>query len=58
VIINTPGYAAIPLYLTFQLIYNLYFPDKVGPRHHGMARPQVAAGGTASKTEGSWEYIE
>jgi hypothetical protein len=27
----------------------------VGPRHHGMARPQVADGGTASYTEGSCE---
>ena len=30
----------------------------VGPRHHGMARPQVADGGTASDMEGSCEYIE
>ena len=27
----------------------------VGPRHHGMARPQVADGGTASDMEGSCE---
>jgi len=26
--------------------------------HHGMARPQVADGGTASNMEDSWEYIE
>jgi len=32
--------------------------DKWGPRHHGMARPQVADGGTASNMEGSCEYIE
>ena len=33
-------------------------PRKVGPCHHGMARPQVADGGTASDMEGSSEYIE
>ena len=27
----------------------------VGPCHHGMARPQVADGGTASDMEGSYE---
>ena len=27
----------------------------VGPFHHGMARPQVADGGTASDMEGSCE---
>ena len=27
----------------------------VGPCHHGMARPQVADGGTASDMEGSCE---
>jgi len=26
--------------------------------HHGVALPQVAAGGTASNMEGSCEYIE
>ena len=26
--------------------------------HHGMARPQVADGGTASNMEGGCEYIE
>ena len=30
----------------------------VGPGHHGMARPQVVDGGTASNMEGSCEYIE
>jgi hypothetical protein len=30
----------------------------VGPCHHGMARPQVADGGTASDTEGNCELIE
>jgi len=30
----------------------------VGPCHHGMARPQVADGGTASNMEGSCEKIE
>jgi len=33
-------------------------PWSVGPCHHGMARPQVADGGTASDMEGSCEYIE
>jgi hypothetical protein len=28
------------------------------PCHHGMARPQVAKGATASNMEGSCEYIE
>jgi hypothetical protein len=31
---------------------------QVDPCHHGMARPQVADGGTASDMEGSCEYIE
>ena len=30
----------------------------VDPCHHGMARPQVADGGTASDMEGSCEYVE
>jgi hypothetical protein len=30
-------------------------PCEVGPCHHGMARPQVADGGTASDKEGSCE---
>ena len=30
----------------------------VGRCHHGMARPQVANGGTASDMQGSCEYIE
>jgi hypothetical protein len=30
----------------------------VGPCHHGMARPQVADGGTASDMEDSCEYIK
>ena len=30
----------------------------VGPCYHGMARPQVADGGTTSYMEGSCEYIE
>jgi hypothetical protein len=30
----------------------------MGPCHHGMARPQVADGGTASDMEGSCEKIE
>ena len=42
--------------MTFQILYDCY-PCAVGPCHHGMARPQVADGGTASDTEGSCEYI-
>jgi len=30
----------------------------VGACYHGMARPQVVDGGTASNMEGSCEYIE
>ena len=30
----------------------------MGPCNHGMARPQVADGGTAYNMEGSYEYIE
>ena len=30
----------------------------MGPCHHGVGRPQVADGGTASNMEGSCEYIE
>jgi flagellar biosynthesis/type III secretory pathway ATPase len=30
-------------------------PCEVGPCHHGMARPQVADGGTSSDMEGSCE---
>ena len=30
-------------------------PCDVGPCHHGMVRPQVADGGTASDMEGSCE---
>ena len=30
----------------------------VGPSHHGMARPQLADGGTACNMEGSCVYIE
>jgi len=32
--------------------------DKLSPCHHGMARPQVADGGTVSNMEGSCKYIE
>jgi hypothetical protein len=30
----------------------------VGPCHHGMARPQVAGGGSASNIKGNCEYIK
>jgi hypothetical protein len=35
-----------------------YNVDSKGPGHHGMARPQVADGETASNMEGSCEYTE
>ena len=40
------------------LIFIFFLTVFVGPCHHGMARPQVADGGTASNMEGSFEYIE
>jgi hypothetical protein len=41
----------------YQFLYSLSML-LVGPCHHGMARPRVADGGTASNMEGSCEYIE
>ena len=38
----------------FLVVYG-FVPCEVGPCHHGMARPQVADGGTASDMEGSCE---
>ena len=46
------------LYINLFLDLNRVSPVFVGPCHHGMARPQVADGGTASDMEGSCEYIE
>ena len=38
------------------IMFNLYSESmNVGPCHHGMARPRVADGGTASNMEGSCE---
>ena len=34
---------------------NVGYSMNVGPCHHGMARPHVADGGTASDMEGSCE---
>ena len=39
----------------FWLFLYMYSSVFVGPCHHGMARPQVADGGTASDMEGSCE---
>jgi len=39
----------------YKMLYNVETPCDVGPCHHGMARPQVADGGTASDMEGSCE---
>ena len=36
----------------------VYENKKVGSCHHGMARLQIAVGGTASNMEGSCEYVE
>jgi len=40
------------------LIYEYYSAEHVGPCHYGMARLQVADGGTPSNMEGSCECIE
>jgi hypothetical protein len=37
------------------LVFSVSHAMNVGPCHHGMARPQVADGGTASYVEGSCE---
>ena len=56
--------ALLMLYLYTRItnlwVFNVYVGDSVfvGPSHHGMARPQVAEGVTASDMEGSCEYIE
>ena len=36
-------------------IHKVFTSMNVGPCHHGMARPRVADGGTASNMEGSCE---
>jgi len=43
-----------------QVSANCPYPEPwcMGPCHHGMARLQVADGGTASFMEDSYEYIE
>jgi hypothetical protein len=40
---------------TVFLTSNIYVTMNMDPRQHGMARPQVADGGTASDMEGSCE---
>jgi hypothetical protein len=40
------------------LVCRITYIIPIGPCHHGMARPQVADGGTASNMEGSFEYVE
>ena len=37
------------------LLGSILGPMNVGPCHHGMARPRVTDGGTASNMEGSCE---
>jgi hypothetical protein len=46
------------LYRLSTIIYDKGRSVFVGPCHHGMVRPQIADGGTASDMEGSCEYIE
>jgi hypothetical protein len=48
----------------FEMIWSVCFftlrkmkTVKMCPCHDGMARPQVADGGTVSNMDGSWEYI-
>jgi hypothetical protein len=45
------------MYINAKSLFAIYRdkPMNVGPCHHGMARPQVADGGTASDMEGSCE---
>ena len=47
-----------PLSFHFFIYIYIFYPVFVGPCHHGMARPQVADGGTASGMEGSCEQTE
>jgi hypothetical protein len=46
------------LYLLYLECYDSAGSMNVGSCHHGMARPQVVDGGTASNMEGSCEYTE
>ena len=60
-IFNCPlvGFVLFVDILTAVLFRFLFGNDYVvGPCHHGMARLQVADGGTASDMEGSCKYIE
>ena len=41
-----------------KLIFLVYTIYQTVISHNGMARPQVADGGTASNMEGNCEYIE
>jgi hypothetical protein len=50
VIVYTPRLSTEGLHFA-QVVY----VHELGPCHHGMARPQVADGGTASDMEGSCE---
>jgi hypothetical protein len=56
-----PRYNLAHFYTNFLHLVHVFIvvieltPMKVGPCHHGMARPQVADGGTASDMEGSCE---
>jgi hypothetical protein len=46
------------IYKDFKIMFITHKPSEpmnVGPCHHGMARPQIADGGTASDIEGSCE---
>jgi hypothetical protein len=50
----TANYSKLNIQISFHSVVCLTTMN-VGPCHHGMARPQVAAGGTASYMEGSCE---
>ena len=46
-------------YAQSEFVFPIMFRTiNVGPCHHGMARPRVADGGTASNMEGSYEWNE
>ena len=47
-----------PTSASHHYIRNYQRNKKMVPCHHGMARLQVADGGTVSNMEGSFEYIE
>jgi hypothetical protein len=57
IVVVVVGYSpfAVPVYTTGLTLKVHILAMNVGPCHHGMARPPVADGGTASNMEGSCE---